>query len=99
MCTHILFCYANSADDNANSKVTDSFPGTIGLVNKDNDTIVLNPKYRTVINEFHYYISRMLAAIFPTYTTFSQQKSRDLLSDIYSVTDEAFELLFIYNKY
>ena len=100
MCTHTLFCHANSTDDNANNKVLDTFPaGTIGFVNDDNGTIVLNPKYRTVINEFHYYISRMLAAIFPTYTTFSQQKSRDLLSDIYSVTDKAFGLLVIYNKH
>ena len=32
-CTHALFCYANLTDDNANSKVLDTFPGTIGLVN------------------------------------------------------------------
>ena len=64
--THALFCNANSIDDNANNKVLDTFPGTIGLVN-DNDgtTIVLNPKYRTNTNELHYYISGILAAINP----------------------------------
>ena len=66
-CTHTLFCYANSTDDNVNNKVPDTFPGTIGLVNDNDGTnIVLNPKHRINTDELHYYISRILAAINPT---------------------------------
>ena len=83
----------NKRQDVLNGKVT------IGLVNDNDGTIVLNPAYRTNNDEFKYYRSRILAAINPTYSKFSQQKCRDLLSDIYSVTDKAFGLLVIYNKH
>ena len=56
-CTHTLFCLANLIDNNANNKVLDTFPGTIGLANDDNGSIVLNPKYRTNTDELHHYIS------------------------------------------
>ena len=100
MCTHALFCHTNSTDYNANDKVPDTFPGTIVLVKDGNGTIVvLNPDQRTDTNEFHYYMSRIPAATNLTYTKFSQQKCRDLLGDIYSVTDKAFGLLVIYNQH
>ena len=92
-----MFRYDISTEDNANNKVPEIFQGTIGLVNDDNGTIVLNPAYRIDNNEFKYYTSQILAAINPTCTKFSLQKCRDLLSDICSVTDEAFGLLVIYN--
>ena len=41
----------------------------------------------------------MLSAINPTYNKFGQKKCRELISDIYSVTDEAYELLVIYNEH
>ena len=70
-CTQALSRYANlTADDNANSKVPDTFPGTIGLVNNDDGTIVLNPKYRTDTNEFHYYITS--ERCFSTYNCFNR---------------------------
>ena len=40
-----------------------------------------------------------MAAINPTYSKFSQRKCRDLISEIYSITDEAFGLLVIYNEH
>ena len=48
----------------------------------------------------HYHISSLIFAVMNlAYTKFSQQKCRDLLSDIYSVTDKAFGLLVIYNTH
>ena len=99
MCADPLFCYANLTDNNANNKVLNSFPVTIGLVNDNEGTIAINPDYMPDTYEFHSYLGLTLAAIYLTYTKFSQQKYRDLLSDFYSVTDEAFRLLVIYNKH
>ena len=88
-----------STEDNANDNVPDTFPGTIGLVTDNNGAIVLNPEYRSNNTEFHYYINRIMAAINPTCSKFSQRKCRDLISEIYSITDEAFGLLVIYNEH
>ena len=88
-----------STEDNANDNVPDTFPGTIGLVTDDKGAIVINPEYRSDNTEFHYYINRIMAAINPTYRKFSQRKCRDLISEIYSITDEAFGLLVIYNEH
>ena len=72
MSTHTFFCYANSTDNNANNKVLKTFPGTIGVVNDEYGTIVLNPDYRSDTDELHYYtISQILAAINLTYTKFN----------------------------
>ena len=91
--------FDNSTEDNANDKVPDTFPGTIELVTDDKGDIVINPEYRSNNTEFHCYISRIMAAINPTYSKFSQRKCRDLISEIYSITDEAFGLLVIYNEH
>ena len=88
-----------STEDNANDNVPDTFLGTIGLVTDDKGAIVINPEYRSDNTEFHYYINRIMAAINPTCSKFSQRKCRDLISEIYSITDEAFGLLVIYNEH
>ena len=41
----------------------------------------------------------MLSSINPTYNKFGHKKCRELIGDIYSVTDEAYGLLVIYNKH
>ena len=41
----------------------------------------------------------MLSAINPTYSKFGCKKCRELISDIYSVMDEAYGLLVIYNEH
>ena len=80
--TRKLLRYAISIEDNATNKVPENFLGTIGLVNDNDGTIVLNPAYRTNNDEFKYYISRILATINPTCIKFSQQKCRDLMSEM-----------------
>lgn len=89
-----------------------SFPGTVGLVcgdngnggdDGDNGSVTVNAGYRrygTEDNEdFYYFVTRILTAINPTNNYFEQRNHNELLSDIFSVTDEAFALLVIYNEH
>lgn len=91
------------AEDNPRGNVPDSFPGSIGLVANDEGKVILNPAYRidngTENKEFHYFIQRILSAINPMKSRFVERKCKDLVSKIYSITDEAFGLLIIYNEH
>ena len=91
--------YAIFPDDSANQKVPEDFPGTIGLVSDEKGKIILNPDYRSDNEEFDYFISQMLSAINPTFNKFSYRKNRELISEIYSVSHEAFGMLVIYNEH
>ena len=91
-----MIIYAISTDDK--QKVPEDFPGIIGLVSNKEGKIILNPEYRSNNEEFDYFISRMLSAINPTYNKFGYRKGRELISEIDSEMDEAFELSVIYNE-
>lgn len=99
MYTHTFVCCDTSTEDNADGKVPDTFPGTIALVHDKKGDIVLNERYRTDNEDFEYYIHRVLPAINPTNSKFNQRKCKDLISKIYSISDEAFGLTVIYNEY
>ena len=91
--------------DHEKAAVPISFPGSIELVPDPNgrEEAIINPKYRQYGNanneEFYYFLSRILSAINPACSNFRQRKQTDLISDIFSVTDEAFGLIVIYNEY
>ena len=91
--------------DCAKKHVPASFPGSIGLVKdpEDSNRVVINPLYRqygdTTNKEFNYFLSRIVQAINPTKTMYSQRKHKERIGEIFSVTDEAFGLLIIYNEH
>jgi len=47
---------------------------------------------------FEYFVTRLLARITPSRTNFRKQKHKKLLSEIFTVTDEAFVLFVLYNE-
>eukprot|EP00536_Pseudo-nitzschia_multiseries_P014043 jgi/Psemu1/37351/gm1.37351_g len=49
--------------------------------------------------EFYYFVTRILSAVNPVGTNFKQRKATELISDIFSVTDEAFALMIIDNEF
>ena len=97
--TDTMIVYTISTDDNANKKVPEAFSGTMGLVSDNKGKIILYPEYRSNNEESDYFISQMLSTINPTFNKFGHRKGRELISEIYCVTDEAFGLLVIYNEH
>ena len=77
----------------------EDFPGTIGLFSDNKGKIILNPGYRSNNDKFDYFINQMQSAMNLTYNKFGHKKCRELISDIYSVTNEAYGLLVIYNEH
>ena len=81
--------------------VPESFPGTI-LLKMHNGKITLDPKYRKYNEgkneEFDYFTRQILAVSNPNVNKYKERKYKDLISDIYTVADEAFGLLIIYNE-
>eukprot|EP00536_Pseudo-nitzschia_multiseries_P018930 jgi/Psemu1/58071/gm1.58071_g len=88
-----------TAVDSEMAKVPASFPGTVAL-NTDSMEI-LAKEYRRYGNaaneEFYYFVTRILSAINPGKTNFRLRKTKDLISTIFTVTDEAFALMIIDN--
>eukprot|EP00536_Pseudo-nitzschia_multiseries_P007147 jgi/Psemu1/17149/gm1.17149_g len=88
-----------TAVDSEMAKVPSSFPGTVAL-NTDSMEI-LAKEYRQYGNaaneEFYYFVTRILSAINPGKTNFRLRKTKDLISTIFTVTDEAFALMIIDN--
>lgn len=87
--------------DSEKAKVPTSFPGTVAL-NPDSVEITAN-EYRRYGNadneEFYYFVTRIMSAINLVGTNVKQKKATELISDIFSVTDEAFALMIIDNEY
>lgn len=85
--------------------VPKSFPGSLELVEDPNNEgeVIINPEYRkysTANNgEFFYFVSRMLPSINPKKVNFSKECSNKSISEIFSVSDEAFALLLLYNEH
>ena len=90
-----------TAADSEMAKVPASFPGTVAI-NTDSVEILAN-EYRQYGNadneEFYYFVTRILSAVNPGKTNFKLRKTKDLISTIFTVTDEAFTLMIIDNKY
>ena len=84
-------------------KFPTKFPESLEInPNKDNIPI-LNQKYRkvddndNVPHEFIWFVSVFLSRIQPLRTKFGEKCTEKLVSDIYTVSDEAYGLLVLYN--
>eukprot|EP00957_Ditylum_brightwellii_P170292 12962541-Ditylum_brightwellii.AAC.1 len=64
---------------------------------------IMSAEYRNYGNadneDFYYFVTKILSAIDPANNNFKQRKDKDMISDIFSVTDEAFGLMIIYNEH
>ena len=82
--------------------VPDSFPGSVYL-QVENKRTFLHQDYRRYKGgydeAFQYFVTRLLARITPSRTNFRKQKHKKLLSEIFTVTDEAFGLFVLYNEW
>ena len=90
-----------------------SFPESIqliGVVETEGDGqgedvrhVTINPNYRRYGNasneSFFYFINRILPAMNPTQSKFKQDKDKKLISEMFSVADEAFALVVLFNEY
>ena len=87
-------------EDNPRNGVPKSFPGSIALTENSKGKIGLNPDYRKATSdEFNYFFTRILSAINQMRTKFEDRKHKELISQIYSVSDEAFGLMIIHNEH
>eukprot|EP00536_Pseudo-nitzschia_multiseries_P011328 jgi/Psemu1/28554/gm1.28554_g len=96
--------FKNYKDDKRNNQIPDSFPGTVLIT----DTQDLNSENRYQLHkdyrqksspEFKYFMKRILGAVSPKQTNFKRKSVRMTVSNIFTPSDEAFALLFLYNHY
>eukprot|EP00536_Pseudo-nitzschia_multiseries_P002313 jgi/Psemu1/5277/gm1.5277_g len=88
--------------DSEKAKGPASSPGSTVALNPESVEITFNGyrRYGNADNEeFYYFVTRILSAVNPVGTNFKQKKATMLISDIFSVTDEAFALMIIENEY
>jgi hypothetical protein len=87
-----------SIEDAKNGKIPVTFPGSIKITDG-----LINDRYRkysdATNDEFYYFVTRILTAINPNKSKFNHHKSNTPISEIFSVTDEAFGLLIILNEH
>ena len=87
-------------DDNLRGGVPKSFPGSLALTENSKGKIGLNPDYRKAASdEFTYFFTRILSAINQSRSKFEDRKHKELISQIYSVMDEAYGLMIIHNEH
>ena len=100
-----MFFFLKYTDDKKKDKVPYLFPAGLNiddLINKETivepeDTLLIS--YRTVCDDdFFYFVTRILAAVNASNTTFDSKKTSILLSDIFSVSDEAYALITLLNE-
>ena len=80
------------------------FPGSVGLVDPGDDSgMIINPNYRHYgtdadNEEFFYFVTRILSTINPTITNFKANKKIKLISEMFTIEDEAFALILVHNE-
>eukprot|EP00536_Pseudo-nitzschia_multiseries_P016912 jgi/Psemu1/48351/gm1.48351_g len=94
----------NYKDDKRNNQIPDSFPGTVLItdtqdVNSENRYQLHKDYRRKNSPEFKYFMKRILGAVSPKQTDFKRKSVRMTISTIFTPSDEAFALLFLYNGY
>ena len=91
--------------DTLKGLVPAGFPGTLGLVEDPNNEgkVVINPMYRNYStannSEYFYFVTRLLPSINPKKVNFGKECSYKPISEMFSVSDEAFALLLLYNEH
>ena len=83
--------------------VPDSFPGTLAIIDDKENNTLLHPGYRRYDKaddeNFNYFVTRLLPTVTATKTAgYKAQKNHCLVSEIFTVTDEAFVLFVLYNE-
>ena len=67
----------------------------------ENNTL-LHPEYRRYKDgydaDFEYFVTQLLAKLNPLRTNFRSRHKEDLISDIFTTSDEAFVLFVLYNE-
>ena len=78
-----------------------SFPGNVELVTNDKREVsLLKEDYRkTITPEFEYFITTLLPKIAHHRIRFDKKKRKQMISRIFTIQDEAFELLILCNEY
>ena len=86
----------NNPDEN---KIPDNFPQDL-FIDLDNDSNSSYRRYGDEVNEsFYYFVNRILSAINASVTNFHNRKTIQLISQIYTVSDEALGLILLENEY
>jgi hypothetical protein len=87
-------------DDNLRGGVPKSFPGSLALTENSKGKMGLNPDYRKAASdELTYFFTRIVSAINQSRSKFEDRKHKELISQIYSVMDEAYGLMIIHNEH
>jgi len=79
------------------------FPGSVGLVDPgDGSGMIINPNYRHYgtdadNEEFQYFVTRILSSINPAITNFKGNFINNMISEMFSIEDEAFGLILVHN--
>ena len=96
----------NSSKWTHRKKVPVQFPGCVELLevssvlNGDASKVIINPEYRSEASkEFFYFVTHILPAMNPSVSNYKRDKNRKLISETFSVADEAFGLVMLYNEY
>lgn len=87
--------------------IPENFPGTVLLQESEEEEektsghkYALHPNYRKESNdEFKYFVERMMTSIQPKRFNFKENRSKKLLSDIFTPSDEAYALCLLRNEY
>ena len=81
--------------------VPESFPGSI-LLKRYHGKLILDSLYQKYDGckneEFDYFAWQILPVSNPSINRYNERNGKDLISEIYTVADEAFGLLIIYNE-
>ena len=98
----IYFCAA----DTKNNSVPSTFPESLNLEEliknkEDMNEATFQSSYRKKWNDnvFFYFVTRILSGVNASITCFDSNKTDLLLSDIFSVSDEAYAIITIINEF
>ena len=92
-------------DDKKKGIVPDSFPRLLDIGEliktnfQDETQATLLSSYRTSLSDdFYYFVTRLLSGVNASITNFESKKTHVLLSEIFTVSDEAYALVTILNS-
>ena len=79
--------------------IPENFPGDL-LIDLQDDSNSLYRKYDNEINNaFYYFVTRILSAINASVNNFHGRKTSKLISEIFTISDEALDLILLENEF